>query len=70
MTGECTYTVFGLKKKEQRKNEGDTHKAALPVSNSIDADTAGEGERGKKEDSGKRVQLTFLRFGKGTRSAK
>ena len=34
-------------KKEQRKNEGDTHKAALPVSNSIDADTAGEGEGGK-----------------------
>ena len=57
-------------KKEQRKNE-DTHEAALPVSNSIDADTAGEGERGKKkENSGKRVQLTFLRFEKGTRSAK
>jgi hypothetical protein len=52
-TGECTYTVFGLKKNEQRKNEGDTHKAALPVSNSIDADTAGEGERGKKRIAGR-----------------
>jgi hypothetical protein len=29
MTGECTYTAFGVKR-ELRKNEGDTHKAALP----------------------------------------
>jgi len=59
MTGECTYTVFGLVKKGKEKNERVRHEAALP----------GHAKKRGERIAGKGA-TDFYVLKKGTRSAK
>jgi len=65
MTGECTYTVLGLEQINERRRRAQG--SPTTVSNSIDADAAGEERKRDREWGGEERGDRLFTFWKGNK---